>query len=73
MNTVRVFYANQLYKEMLNVDYSWFRKECDQEIYNGAFICWNTALGWKWYRSDLTPVLINDVPKELLLLQLLLS
>lgn len=28
---------------------------------------------WGWYRKDLTPVLLEDVPKELRVLQLILN
>jgi len=40
------------------------------EIYNGAYLF---APNKKWYRCDLTPVLDEDVPKELKMLVLLMD
>ena len=50
---------HQVYKSVLE----------NQELFNGCFIHWKG----EWLRGDLTPVLEVDVPKELLMLILLLS
>ena len=45
------------------------------EIYNGGYIHWpaNPHKDSAWYRCDLTPVLLTDVPVELRALCLLLD
>lgn len=43
----------------------------NQDLYNGAYLY--ALSSHNWYRCDLTPVLIEDVPKELRLLALLMS
>ena len=72
---VLVFYANQLYG-----DY-----ECDplnpfkvlRDLPDGSYIrfphCFDGDNKPAWYLSDFTPVLEADIPKELLVLALLLT
>ena len=75
-----VFYAGMLYGE-----YDWTVISRNQlscllaetpEIYNGCYI-YGMPLPRScpagWWRADGTPVLLEDVPKELLLLKLLLT
>lgn len=44
------------------------------EVYNGGYIYASKDHGktWEWFRCDLTPVFHEDVPKEYILLELLL-
>lgn len=80
----RLFYANQLIEEhpiksvrdyRLFVDLASLQK--NPEIYNGGYV-FLRGVGWyqndsAWYRCDMTPVLLEDVPKQLLLLNLILG
>lgn len=45
------------------------------KIYNGGYVYWptNPYNGSPWYRCDLTPVLLENVPKEYRVLALLLT
>ncbi len=81
--TIRVYYAGQLYREMLAtpvfpmINVSKELREESLEIYNGAY-CHvlepdTTWFGTNWFRADGTPVLPQDVPKELKLLELLIN
>lgn len=75
MNNTLVFYANQLYGE-----YAWSSILLFNELRNlpeGAYIRSPHSKYEDnvptWYRSDFTPVLDSDIPKELLVLVLLLT
>ena len=71
---VLVFYANMFYGDYHHYKLAPFRELTD--LPDGSYIrlppLW---IGDKvtWYRSDFTPVLDLDVPKELLVLCLLLT
>lgn len=74
---VRVFYAGLLHSEhevFLPFPYGTLRAD---EIPDGAYIYFEQLVPvWiecHWLRSDFAPVLLEDVPKELLMLTLLLS
>ena len=46
------------------------------EVYNGGYLHWpamESLYGYVWYRPDLTPVMLADVPKEYRLLALIHS
>jgi len=73
----RVYYAGLVYHEHLCINkdlpFSGMKRHdlpdgCYIRVPDGNFFSGN-----KWYLKDLTPVLIEDVPKELLLLDLLLK
>jgi hypothetical protein len=73
---IRIFYAGMLLEEFsttatLNTFSKW-RKECSNEIYNGAYIFSERESPTNWFRMDLTPCQLSDVPKELQLLNLIL-
>jgi hypothetical protein len=77
MLQVRVYYANQLVviwhvhpREVLKFD------PLETEIYNGGYIKYpegHQLYPSGWARCDGTPVLLEDVPKELRVLELLNS
>lgn len=76
--TSRLFYAGQLVEEYG----SWFppmslflHTNWGLEIYNGGYLYASKDFGrtYEWFKADGTPVLPEDVPKELLLLNLLLD
>lgn len=75
MKRYTVFYAGQLYIEFeYPIQFHvWRRNQVteDREIYNGALIYESTKQ--EWWNMDMTPVLLNDVPKRLRVLALLLS
>lgn len=70
-----LFYAGQLVQEWDAGEYrnlsQYTHSTWGSEIYNGGYL-WHGSLQ-EWYRCDLTPVLLEDVPKELLMLKLLLT
>ena len=66
---IHVFYANQLYKSV-EVDRDYSLIDLGPEVYNGGYLIGSSR---KWFRCDLTPVLDEDVPKELKLLALLMD
>ena len=75
----RLFYSNQLVQEFDSPRFprlgQYLHTNWGLEIYNGGYVY---ALNWgeynmSWYRCDGTPVLPEHVPKELLMLNLLLS
>ena len=47
----------------------------DQEIYDGGWVYapWYISQPYAWWRCDMTPVLIQHVPKELRALALLIT
>lgn len=72
---VLVFYANQLYGDFKHTRFNAFRELTG--LPDGAYIRLPPDSYWgvehTWYRSDFTPALDSDVPKELLVLCLLLT
>lgn len=69
-----VFYGNQVYGEYN----SWndFRlKTIGEEVYNGGYyhVHNGVPVTGKWYRMDGTPVLLEDVPKKLRTIALILN
>lgn len=73
---IAVFYANLLLFQFDSVAefHTWRRSMVvgNHEIYNGAVV-FAPADTRPWLRMDLTPMLLEDVPKELRTLALLLS
>lgn len=69
----RIYYANQLVFEIPDSEFDQLvRSMCvgNYEFYNGAYI--HTSNDSRpWYRCDGTPVLLEDVPKEILVLNLI--
>lgn len=75
MRMFTVFYADQVHDEfdsttMFN---AWRRDQvaANREVYEGAYIYDKTVN--EWWRMDMTPALLSDVPKRLRVLVLLLS
>lgn len=75
--TYYLFYAGLLVEEhhqdsSMMIDH-WPMKGVDvnDEIYNGGYIY--QPVDQRWYRCDFTPVLLEDVPKELRVAVLLLT
>ncbi len=66
---VYVFYANLLYGEYPNQPY-YKRSDELRAIPAGCYLHYPDG---SWYMSDFTPVLLEDVPKELRLQILLLT
>lgn len=78
MNSVLVFYAGEVLLEFDKFkEFDTWRRACIHgapEFYNGAYVYnHDDREARHWYRMDCTPVLLNDVPKELRLLVLLLT
>lgn len=77
MNTYRIFYAGLLYCECTDQEIRLIRTNMPPEIYNGGymFVTQTHPPGFAgpWYRIDGTPVLLEDVPKTYLTLNLLLG
>ena len=73
MNKVLVFYATLLYGEY---EYTQWCHSLRLELPDGCYIRYQ-RYAWRgdpiWYRKDLTPVLIEDVPKEIKALCLLMG
>ena len=73
-----VFYAGLLYSQFSTLNgFLLFKNQCGAEIYNGAYVYSrryaHVPTENNWYRMDGSPVFIEDVPKELRLLLLLLT
>ena len=75
-----VFYAGKLCGKYTSQQFKEYKSFCGSEIYNDALVYMNEfrthpAQGPTsgWYRMGWTPVPIEDVPKELRLLLLLLT
>jgi len=66
MKRVIIFYAGLVYG-----DYDVCPRRAD--LPDGVFIYFKEAHEKQWFLKDLTPVLLQDVPKELLLNVLLLT
>lgn len=73
MNKVYVFYAGMLYGEYTNDEFKALQKRGGNELYNGAYIFQTDDPLKGWGRMDQTPLMPYDVPKELLLIKLLLT
>lgn len=76
MNTkTRLYYANQLvdtFEERYPSLSEYLHISWGLEVYNGGYLhCYDFKGNSEWYRSDMTPVLPQDVPKELIVLELL--
>jgi hypothetical protein len=78
MSYATVFYAGMLLEEINDINNSGFTLD----LPDGVYIYFDRKQNPKrhrifgmqgWYRKDLTPVLIEDIPKELRVLQLLLT
>jgi hypothetical protein len=74
MSLVYLFYGSQLVAELdgSKLHSGRIRILFGQEIYDGGYI-YSPKMTTTWWRCDLTPVLIHDVPKELRALVLLLT
>ena len=69
---IHVFYAGLLYETLTGVDR--FSNLHLLELPDGAYIRYQEPIyGYRWYRSDFTPLADEHVPKELLVLALLLT
>lgn len=71
----RLYYANQLvdtFEKRYPSLSQYLHTNWGLEVYNGGYLHIYDQLGYGlWHRPDFTPVLIQDVPKELILLELL--
>lgn len=70
----RIYYANQLVFDIPASELNALtRSMCvgNYEFYSGAYVHTSKNDLRPWYRCDGTPVLLEDVPKELRLLELL--
>lgn len=78
MSKAYLFYANQLHTELefhlnsLGGVAHHIYHQLGGEIYNGGYL-YLPSENHRWLRADLTPVLLEDVPKELRLLVLLME
>lgn len=75
MKPITVFYADRLYGEYDRYsDPGYAEARSNSEIYNGAYLLIRITNGDRaWYRMDLTPVLLEDIPPSIRALALLLS
>lgn len=64
-----LFYGMQEYGRY--IAFKEMHKDLPNEVYQGGYAYTTTER--KWYRCDLTPVLLEDVPKRLRMLQLILN
>lgn len=68
---VHVFYEGMLYDTVdTQVSLPHYVIRLPNDVYQRCYLQTTRS---DWYRSDGTPVLLSDVPKELLLLSLLLT
>jgi hypothetical protein len=75
MSKAYLFYGTQLVEEFLASDprpNNGIKSVYGQEIYDGGYMYYPNAKT-EWWRCDLTPVLLADVPKELRAFALLLT
>jgi hypothetical protein len=75
MSIVHLFYGTQLVASLngRNLTSKDIKAQFGQEIYDGAYI-YSPFMTKTWWRcNDLTPVIVDDVPKELRALALLLT
>jgi hypothetical protein len=71
-----VFYGTQVFGEFDSwKEYHQYLRSMEDyhEVYNGAYVHVPENKYTRWYRSDKTPVLIEDVPKVLQMLALVLN
>lgn len=73
----RLYYGNQLVQEYdypIRMD-QYLHTNWGLEIYNGGYISTYdpSTNSYGWFRCDYTPVLPEDVPKELIVLELILK
>lgn len=75
MSYITVFYAGMVHSEV-----DWPMAGFFSCLPDGAYLYFDRlqkpgpkSVCWGWYRKDLTPVLLEDVPKELRVLQLILN
>lgn len=73
-----VFYGGKLFGTFTKKEFKALNLYATElEIYNGCYIYVtpqrSPGFAQGWFRGDFTPVLLEDVPKELLLLKLLLT
>lgn len=77
MNKARVYYANQVFMEFYVGPFDLMKLDpMYVEVINGGYIKYpqsHQIFPTKWSKCDGTPVLIEDVPKELLTMELLLN
>lgn len=79
MSKAYLFYGNQLVAELTREPGKSLSQRIKdlhgQEIYNGGWIyaCWDAKSNPEWWRCDMTPCLIDHVPKELRALALLIT
>jgi hypothetical protein len=74
MTRAYLFYGNQLVAQLPDepVTAGYIKNHFGQEIYDGGYL-YAPALNKPWWRCDATPVLLDQVPKELRALALLLT
>jgi phage pi2 protein 07 len=74
MSKAYLFYGTQLVAELESQETSsqMIRERFGQEIYNGGYMYYPVTKT-NWWRCDMTPCLIEHVPKELRALALLLT
>lgn len=72
VSNLSVFYGTQLYGEYASWCALWAAEHLS-EIYNGAYVYDKDQPLNHWFTMDGCPVLIEDVPKELRLLALVLN
>jgi hypothetical protein len=63
-----VFVDNKIHLEFISMNVKDYEKLPEQ-----AYIYYPHAKGTRWFRRDITPVLLEDVPKETRALALLMS
>lgn len=75
LGVVRLYYANQLVLTAAVRQNETMRFQgLPEDIYNGGYMKYPKGHNFypsEWSRADSTPVLLEDVPKELLVLELL--
>jgi len=77
MIKARLYYKGQLFHEFNDYEPLAIRQRFGLNVYQSGFLLLNEykyiIKESRWFRCDFTPLLINDVPKELQLLELLIS
>ena len=78
---IRLYYSNQLVEQWWRSSHfsnlsgipRLVRENHGIEVYNGGYLACTpyNHNGTEWFRCDLIPVLLGDVPKELLALELI--
>ena len=72
MKKYTMFYAGMIHMETDDIREMRIT-EIGYEIYNGCYIYGRDEKPTCWFRGDLTPCLMEDVPKELRALMLILT